>query len=125
MVERLGTLVNDATGLRHACVIDQDADTGVLSQTSFQRSEVGGLCQVGLKHLHGHAVFLAQLCSQCFQARVVARHQHQVMATAGEALGIGSTDAGGGASDQNSGERSHDEYPKECRSDGKCANDYD
>ncbi|MNQ72578.1 hypothetical protein D3C85_872860 [compost metagenome] len=93
--------------MRHARVVDQDADTCVIAQSSFKGGQVGGACQVGLQHFDGHIACLAQARGQVIQARLVARNEDEVVATAGEALGVGGADAAGGTGDEDSRKRGH------------------
>ena len=50
---------------------------------------------------------LGQAAGQPVEARPVAGYQHQVMATTGKTLGVGSADTGRSTSDENSGKGSH------------------
>jgi predicted secreted protein len=58
------------------------------------------LGQVCLQHIDGNTVLLAQVCRQGFQSRLVAGNQHQIVATASKALGIGRPDTAGSARDK-------------------------
>ena len=90
-----------------ACVVDQHADAGVVTQPRLDFFEVGGVGQVGLQHVDGDAGFGPQALGQRFEAGDVARHQHEVVAAVGEAVGVGRADAAGGAGDKDGGEVAH------------------
>ena len=80
---------------------------GVITQARFNDGQVAELGQVGLQHINRNPMLAAQPGGEGVQALQVAGDQHQVMPTLGETLGVGSADAAGGASDQNSRASGH------------------
>ncbi|MNP82865.1 hypothetical protein D3C76_1816380 [compost metagenome] len=66
MRDAVGGLFDEAAGLGGACVVDQDADAVVIAQAGFNFVQVADLGQVGLEHVDGHGVFVAQFSRQCF-----------------------------------------------------------
>lgn len=92
--------IGQRTVHRHAGVVHQQRDRGVVAQPSLDPQPIVALGQVGAQDLHPDPVGLAKSIRQGFQALPVARHQQQVVATAGQVLGVGRADSGRGAGDQ-------------------------
>ncbi|MNN54466.1 hypothetical protein D3C81_1692830 [compost metagenome] len=107
MFDAVGRLVGEAAGLGHARVVDQDADAGIVAQAGFHVGQIGALGEVGRQDVYRDPSVLAQAGGQGFQARRVARDQHQVVAAAGEAFGVDGADAAGGAGDEDGGKQAH------------------
>ena len=105
--DAVGALLDEGPRLRRPGVVDEDADAGIFAQAGFDPGKVLGQGEIGLQHLDGHAVSLGQAAGQPVKARPVAGYQHQVMATTGKTLGVGSADTGRSTSDENSGKGSH------------------
>ncbi|MDT4838663.1 hypothetical protein FQZ97_724250 [compost metagenome] len=95
-------LFDKAAGLCGACIVDQDADTGVIAQAGLDCRQIADLGQVGLENIDCNAVLLTQPGCQCLQPRLVAGNQNEVMTALREALGVDSAYTSGGAGDEDS-----------------------
>jgi hypothetical protein len=84
----------------HPGVVHQQGDAGVPAQHVFHGGQRGRLVQVGHQHLDRAAGAVADVARQVVQALAVAGHQHQVVAAAGQAVGVEGADARGGAGDE-------------------------
>jgi hypothetical protein len=82
-----------------AGVIDQHGDAAVAGQTLLDAAQVGAHAEVGGDGLDP-AAGLASNRAASGQLGGVARHQDQVVATAGQTVGVDSADARGSAGNQ-------------------------
>ncbi len=64
------------------------------------RCKLGRLRKISLDDVDRHAIFLTQTGRQSLHSCLVTGNQHEVVPAAREALGIGGSDAGGGAGDE-------------------------
>ncbi|MNV09638.1 hypothetical protein D3C71_1001370 [compost metagenome] len=103
----LGRLLQKMPRLRHACIVNEDTDTCVMPQASFQCRQLCRIGQVSMQHLNGNLVLLTQAHGQRIQPRLVARNKNKIVATASKTFGIGGTDTAGGAGDKDSRKCGH------------------
>jgi hypothetical protein len=101
------TLLEEVPGLRDAGVVDEDLDAGVVAQPRLHGCEVGLRSQIGLKHIDLDTIGVPQACGRGIEAGFVARHQHEIMATPGEAVRVDGTDAAGCPGDENCRQACH------------------
>jgi hypothetical protein len=92
---------------QEAGVVDQNADAVVLAQPPLDTPQVGLVGQVGLHDVHAHARLAAQAIGELLHAGDIARHQNNVMATAGETVGVNGANAGRSAGDKHGGFHAH------------------
>jgi hypothetical protein len=95
----IGALLDEASADRRSGIVDEDPDAGVVAQPRLDRCKLVGLGEVGLDDVDRHASFHAD-GRQGLHSCHVTGNQHEVVPAAREALGIGGSDAGGGAGDE-------------------------
>ena len=75
---------------------------GVGAQQRFDAAEIGLVVEIGRDDVDRAAGLVGETLCQSVEALAVARHQDQVVAAPGEAIGIDGADAGGSAGDEGS-----------------------
>ena len=90
---RLASICTGAFILAEAGIVDQGIDTLVPAQDVGHLRNALGIGQVGADGFHGTAGLFADAFGYSIQPFLVACHQDQVMAPAGQAVGIDGTDA--------------------------------
>lgn len=85
---------------RDARVVDQDGDTGVGPQQSFDAKQVRLVVQVGRDDLDRAGGLFAETDGQRIEALSLAGDEDQIVPAAGHPIGVHRTDAGGSARDQ-------------------------
>jgi hypothetical protein len=93
----------EAAEIADASVVNQQADTGVFPQASLDVRKIVAVRQVGGEDVDHDTGLGAQAGGEIFHTLLVTGHKDKVVASPGEAVGIGGPDAGGGASDQGGG----------------------
>ena len=81
-------------------IVDENPDAGVIAQPRLYRCKLGRLRKISLDDVDRNASFLTEPGSQCLHSCHVTGNQHEVVSAAGEPFGIGSSDARGGAGDE-------------------------
>ena len=74
-------------------IVDQHRDAGVGAQQCFDALEIGLVVEIGCDDLDGSAGLVGETLCQIVEALAIARHQDQIVAAPGEAVGIDSADA--------------------------------
>ena len=87
-----------------AGVVDQQRDAGVLAQSAFYQGALGGVAEVGSKGIDALSGLRRQAQGQRAEPCSIPRNKDEVVAAAGQALGVEGANAGGGAGDQRGSE---------------------
>ena len=96
----VGRLLDEASAHARPGVVDENPDSERRRAAASLPPQARRPGQISLDDVDGHAAFLAQTGRQSLHSRLVAGNEHEVVAAAREALGIGGADAGGGAGDE-------------------------
>ena len=110
-LELVGVGAQQRAGDGDAGVVDQHGDGGVVAQALFDAQQVGPGGQVGGQDVDRAAGFGAEVFGQGAEAGGVARDEDEVVAAAGQAVGIDGADAGGGAGDEGRVGKGHGRTP--------------
>ena len=93
VVHRIDIGVEQRRHGRNARIVDQHRDAGVGAQPRFDAPEIGLVVEIRGDDVDAPAGLVGELLCQIVEALAVARHQDQIVAAPGEAIGIDGADA--------------------------------
>ena len=96
----IGRLIDEASAVGRSGIVDEDPDASIVAQPRLHRCKLGRLGKIGADDIDRHAGFLTETGLQRLHSSHVTGNQHEVVPAAREALGIGGSDAGGGAGNE-------------------------
>ena len=99
-VHRIEVGVGETAG-RNAGIVDEDADTAVIAQARFDPRQIGAIGEIGGYDIYFDSRLAAQTRCELLHPRLVARDQNKVMPAPGETVGVGRSDSGRRAGDEN------------------------
>jgi TetR/AcrR family transcriptional regulator, transcriptional repressor for nem operon len=100
-------LIEEITLGRGACVVDEHANAYVLAQPRLDALKILLLGQIGSQHLDKHTRLPTQAISESLHSGTIVRHQHKIMASTSETVGVDGTNSRRGAGHEHGGLHTH------------------
>ena len=108
-VHNIEIAVGEAAGRRDAGIVDEDADAVVVAQAVFDPRQVGAVREIGAHNVDLDPGLGAQARSEFLQPRLIAGDQNKIMPAPGKTVGVGRSDSGRCAGDENGWKLANDE----------------